>query len=199
MNILCIADIHVISEQNIQELINAINTPVDCIILLGDNPSNLIIQLKKLNKKIFGIIGNHDTLNILEYNKIENIHGKCLEFNNIIFTGISGSNKYKNINFPSLTQEESYHLASEMQKADILITHTSPYGYHEKNNDSHAGLSGILHYIKTHKPSYHFHGHQHINKISTIQHINSKTTIVGIYGATIINILTDSIQNIFTR
>lgn len=134
----------------------------DICLLLGDLSGLDIDIIKECipDEKLFGIVGNHDSIDFLEKNKIKNINGKVITCKNVKIAAIMGSNRYKEGTYGMQTQEESLELAEEMETADILISHDKAYIY-DKNDNVHDGLKGITYYIyKNHIP-LHIHGHLH--------------------------------------
>lgn len=188
-DILCIGDVHTFNSsiiENLNEVNNYYKGSLKCILLLGDINETLILRLKEIfiDTRILGVLGNHDYPYVYKENNIENINGMVINIDSVKIAGIEGSFKYKEGKFPSYTHIESLNLINEMEEADILISHTSPYGVHEKDNDVHSGLLGIREYIEKHKPKFNIHGHQHKDEISIL----NNTYIIGIYGISIIDI-----------
>lgn len=89
--------------------------------------------------------------------------------------GWGGTYKYKNKLPLAFTQKESLDFAKKLPAADILISHDISFQRKTKNK-CHAGLKGILWYIKKKKPIYHIHGHLHEKYKKT-----GKTTQIGCY------------------
>lgn len=184
MNILALADLHTFRMKILDKI--AENKNIDLIALMGDVYESYFINIKELfpGKPIVAVLGNHDYPYVFNrHDYIENIHGRVVSINGIKVAGIEGSFKYKDGNFPGMNHQESIAIAGRMEGADILISHTSPFGIHEKDNDVHSGLMGINEYLDKHKPMLHIHGHQHENLYSNY----GNTAVIGVYGAAIIN------------
>lgn len=138
------------------------STDYDICLLLGDLSGLDIDEIKQIipDDKLFGIVGNHDSIDVLEKNGIKNINGKVITCKNVRIAAIMGSNRYKEGTYGMQTQEESLELAEKMEQADILISHDKAYIY-DRNDNVHDGLKGITYYIyKNHIP-LHIHGHLH--------------------------------------
>ena len=73
------------------------------------------------------------------------------------------------------TQSESRNIGLMIPKADVLISHTSPYLGEE--NPSHTGLIGVDYYIWENHPKYVLHGHHH----SDSQCVISGTHVISLY------------------
>lgn len=162
INILFITDTHNCMTNLEDDLKKIDNSDFDICITLGDISGNDFEIIKKCipTSKIYGIVGNHDSLNSLEENGINNFNGKVIECKGIKIAGIMGSNRYKTGDYGMLSQEESIELAKNMKSADILVSHDKAYIY-DRHDNVHDGLKGITDYIyKNHIP-LHIHGHLH--------------------------------------
>lgn len=191
LNLLIITDLHTVYEEEIKKIQNYI---YDCCILLGDIRFDDLMLIKKYIKgSIYGVLGNHDSYGMLEDAGIENIHNKIITINEIKIIGFEGSSKYKKGNSPLYTQEESLKIAKTMSKADILVSHDSPY-YLYKKDPAHCGLKGITEYITKNRIPINIHGHQHINSEITLK---NKTKVIGVYRCSLINIKTQNVTHIF--
>ena len=204
MKFLIFSDLHKFNKENL----NKIKEDFDLIITLGDiYPSTLKeIILFFPEKQIFGILGNHDGIDMftsvnkrLETEKhynlyngdgIININLKEFKINNICFTGIEGCNKYKTF-IPGYTQKESLNL--DIPFSNILFSHDTGYKYMTQDDLAHKGLKGISRYIKRKKPKYHIFGHYHKNTAFTIK----KTKCFCVYGCSIFDYETGVMKNIF--
>lgn len=67
---------------------------------------------------------------------------------------------------------------SAFPAVDIFISHNSPRGMHERNEDAYAGFDGLVNYLFEHKPKYLFHGHQHREQES----LCDATKVICVYG-----------------
>lgn len=190
MKILIITDLHSWSDEEINLTKNLYDYEI--CFLLGDINSSYLEILKSIIKTpIYALNGNHDLNDTVENSGLENIHGKIINFDELIFTGFQGSFRYKNGPFCMYTQKESLDICKTIPKADIFLTHDIMYN--GKKKDSHSGLKGITKYIKKHKPRIHIHGHTHINSIDKFKN----TTSIGIYKTAIIDTDTLEIRHIY--
>ncbi len=165
INILFITDTHnclAYSDKYLNYIKSLKATDYDICLILGDVSSLDIDAIKSIipKEKLFGIAGNHDSINIMDANNITNIHGKVIECKGIKIAAMMGSNRYKQGDYGMITQDESIQIAKSMETADILVTHDKAYIW-DKNDDVHDGLKGITYYLyKNHIP-IHIHGHLH--------------------------------------
>lgn len=163
IKILAITDTHGYIPESFQ-IIKNLN--YDVCFLLGDLTQSDIDVLKPLLhlEKTYGVIGNHNYLNFLQDNDIQDIHGKVIEINGIKFTGWGGSIQYKKsieLGFDGFEGIDSHYFASQLPKADVLISHDGPR--RDTLNTSHSGITGISEYIQLNNVKFNIHGHLHQN------------------------------------
>lgn len=165
INILFITDTHnclAYTEKLIEYLKNLKPTDYDICLLLGDISGADLSTIKDIipDEKLFGIVGNHDSIDNLEINNIKNINGKVIECKGVRIAAIMGSNRYKEGNYGMITQDESLKIAEILGDSDILVSHDKPYIW-DRHDNVHDGLKGVTYYIyKNHIP-VHIHGHLH--------------------------------------
>lgn len=200
MKILIMADLHSVRYDTWQEFLTIDKNTFDVIATLGDIHGIYLRQLRDNfpDKRIFGVLGNHDEKGKFSHYDIEDIHGKAIDVNGFKIAGIEGSFKYKdNKKFPLYEQSEINDICMRIEKTDIIISHNSPMGIHDSSDDvgdlAHLGFVGLLEYIKEKSPKYCIHGHQHINK--TTNYLGTK--VIGIYGGSILDVNTGQIEQIF--
>lgn len=195
INILIISDLQGVSKDIIESIVNIDKGKFDLIVSLGDITNDYLKVLGDSfsDKPFFGILGNHDIIGQLKGMNVLDLGNKTVEYNGISFAGIEGCIRYKRSDFnPMYSQDQIKEMTSNLPKADIIISHNSPFGIHDKNYDSHVGYKGLISYINKYSPLYCIHGHQHINKVTK----HNDTHVVGVYGASILNTNTNDIENI---
>lgn len=167
------------SEEDINYLKALKSTDYDLCLVLGDISGDDFTVIKELIplKKIYGIVGNHDSINALELNNIKNINGQVIECKGIKIAAIMGSNRYKNGDYGMMTQEECSNLVQNMSSADILISHDKAYIY-DRHDNVHDGLKGITEYIYRNHIPIHIHGHLHEEYE---ENLRNGTRSMGIY------------------
>ena len=116
-----------------------------------------------------GVLGNHDDQGALERCGIYNLDRKVTVINGVSIAGIGGSHRYKNGDYPMLTQKESIDIAEHCPKADILISHDAAFHVMKRLDKAHCGLKGISEYISRNKPKLNICGHYHENILPKIQ------------------------------
>ena len=134
MDILTVADCH--GQLRERDLLKTLSgRKPDAVFFLGDNDADDIECVQEYVKKIpmFGVIGNHDYLNILEDYHIENLHRKVVNYDGFLLGGFGGTIKYKEDSSRLMfTNEESESILAGFPKVDILITHDRPCFQSEK-------------------------------------------------------------------
>lgn len=162
--ILAIADLHWDLSPNELQILQSANQTCDLCICLGDiSLDQLRIIKRNINIPIIGVLGNHDTQDLLNDADIENAHGKVVEIQGLKIAGLSGAPKYtERLHRILYTREEAENIIESMSAnpADILISHSGSYN---KNADkSHIGFRAIDNYMKKVRPAYVIHGHDHV-------------------------------------
>lgn len=165
LNILFITDTHnclAYTDKHVNYLKSINSSDYDLCIILGDLSALDIDEIKRIipDEKLYGVVGNHDSINFLEENNVKNLNGKVITCKGVKIAGIMGSNRYKEKDYGMQTHEESIELSEQMESADILISHDKAYIF-DRHDNVHDGLKGITNYIyKNHIP-LHIHGHLH--------------------------------------
>lgn len=66
---------------------------------------------------------------------------------------------------------------------DILVTHASPSGIHDKSDACHRGFKSFLWFMKTFKPRFLVHGHIHLYDLQDIRvSTYLETTVINAYS-----------------
>lgn len=159
ITILCISDLHAF---NFEELAAIGNMDYNACFLLGDIPQPALLAIKEANgnRPLYGVCGNHDNWQSLEYAGIEDIHCRAVQVGEYAFAGIGGSSRYKNGDYAMMTQPESLKVSRNCPAADILISHDCAYNLFGTGK-AHQGLWGISWYLFRKKPRMNLCGHYH--------------------------------------
>ena len=182
LKLLVISDCHTLTLEEVEKIKEI---TYDACIFLGDIEGKYLDWFLRYvpKEKAYGILGNHDTFDLLEKRNITNLHLNCIEINGVKIMGFQGAPKYKNNNiFPLYTQEESEELLKNTEKVDILVSHDGPYQLYNSNN-SHCGFIGITKYLRKNKIPLNIHGHHHINSKKKIR----KTKVICVYRCCLIS------------
>ncbi|MCP4141734.1 MAG: metallophosphoesterase [Chloroflexi bacterium] len=166
---------------------------IDLLLGCGDLPYDYLEYLLTVARiPLYYVPGNHDPVykeNISD-SRAEggiNLDQKAVRFKNFLIAGIGGSIRYRPDGVNQYTQAEMYFRVLKLLPAlllnrlrygralDILITHSPPFGIHDKDSQAHQGLKALNLLLRWAKPRYHFHGHTHFYR----QNLESSTTKHG--------------------
>ena len=176
---------------------------IDLLIGCGDLPFYYLDFLNSaLNSTIFYVRGNHDkgpqfTVQGKVYEKVDggvDLHAKTAVFNNCIMAGMEGSMRYRP-NAPFMyTEGEMRSIIGQMLPSllfnrirygrflDVLVTHSPPFGIHDKEDLPHTGFKVFLPFLRWFRPKIMLHGHIHIYKNDTVRETQYfDTTILNVY------------------
>lgn len=176
---------------------------IDLIVGCGDVPYYYLeFLISALDKRLVYVRGNHDrgtqyTSEGRELNEVTggtDVHCRCVIRENLLIAGFEGSMRYQpNAPFMYSEVEMKRLVASLMPKLlrnkirygrylDILVTHSPPYGIHDKPDVPHTGFKVFLNFLRWFRPKYMLHGHIHIYRQDT-QRITQfeDTTIINVY------------------
>ncbi len=119
--------------------------------------------------------------------------------NDLIIAGLGGSLKY-NKGEHQFSQFQMYlrvfRLVPKLlfnrifrgRWLDILVTHATPLGIHDRDDPCHRGFSSFLWFMRSFKPRYLIHGHVHLYDINADrQSIYEDTTILNSYDHIVID------------
>lgn len=162
IKLIVITDTHNTLQEDLLIDIASEHSDYDLCLLLGDHSSQDLDKILKHidKKKIYALLGNHDN-NYIDNLGLNNLNGKVIDINGVKLLGIEGSFKYKPVDFPSFTQEESVKFLKDMPRVDILVSHDGPFDDTKVNNPAHQGLFGITYYLFKNNVKYNLHGHLH--------------------------------------
>ncbi|MGB2956353.1 MAG: universal stress protein [Anaerolineales bacterium] len=175
---------------------------VDLILSCGDLPYYHIEKLFQLYEvPVLYVRGNHDPR--VEYGKSGplygprgaiDLHNRVVVLNDLIFAGFEGSLPYKEGPF-LYSQNEMWRYVLGMvprllwnkfiygRYVDVVLTHSPPFGIHDKDSNIHGGFKAFRWLIKTFQPAYFFHGHIHVyTEDETVETVEGQTKVINTYG-----------------
>ncbi|MDR1175233.1 MAG: metallophosphoesterase [Treponema sp.] len=206
MKILCISD--QIDPVVYSSAIKDRFADVDLVLSAGDLPMDYLeFIVSSLNKPLLFVFGNHNLEEYHYYGNSTDLTGwseaiepyhssgavhvgfKVRREGGLIVAGLEGSMKYN--------RGENQYTNSQMMWAilklvpvllinrifrgrflDILLTHASPLGIHDKNDPCHRGFKAFLWFMKVFKPKYLIHGHIHLYDLSAVRATTYRETLV---------------------
>ena len=122
------------------------------------------------------------------------IHGKVVTRKGLILAGLQGSMRYKAHADYMYTEAEMRRVVAQLvprllwnrqrlgRALDVLVTHSPPFGIHDRPDLPHTGFKVFLSFLRLFKPRYHLHGHVHIYRQDEITQTQfEETTIINVY------------------
>ncbi|GHU59751.1 metallophosphoesterase [Spirochaetia bacterium] len=161
-----------------------------------------------LNKPLLFVFGNHNLKEYGHYLKknpyedvfvedkeqhyssgLTHIGSKVHREEGLIIAGLGGSLRYnrgENQYTNAQMKREIWKLIPALifnrifrgRYLDILLTHASPEGIHDKEDPCHRGFKAFLWFMRTFKPKYLIHGHIHLYDLSAVRTTNYQDTMV---------------------
>jgi uncharacterized protein len=176
---------------------------VDLIIGCGDLPFYYLdFLVSALDRRLVYVRGNHDkgpqyTVEGRVLEKVpggDDIHGRVAKREGLLLAGLEGSMRYQpNAPFMYTESEMRYQVAQLLplllrnklrygRFLDILVTHSPPFGIHDKPDIPHTGFKIFSNLLQWVKPRYMLHGHIHIYRRDTVTVSKiAETTIINVY------------------
>jgi Icc-related predicted phosphoesterase len=169
-------------EQSIYDMAARSRFPqVDLILGCGDLPYYYLeYMVDTFHAPAYFVRGNHAAkMEVSDYGSRTHPHGavdlhrKVVNHQGILLAGLEGSIRYRPGDHQysqlemwmmvfSLAPKLVYNRILYGRALDILITHSPPWGVHDRTDPPHRGFKALRWLIKVFKPAYHFHGHVHL-------------------------------------
>ncbi|MDR3334329.1 MAG: metallophosphoesterase [Treponema sp.] len=204
MKILCISDQidPLVYTNSIKERFKNI----DVVLSAGDLPLDYLeFIVSSLNKPLLFVFGNHNTEEYRFFtgrrDSLEDAEGlrhgagtthigsKVRVEEGLIIAGLGGSMRYNN----GENQYTDFQMYLEILKLipgillnrlirgrfpDILLTHASPKGIHDKPDKCHWGFNAFCWFMRVFKPKYLIHGHIHLYDLADVRATRYHETLV---------------------
>ncbi len=176
---------------------------IDLIIGCGDLPFYYLDFLTSaLDAPLVFVRGNHDGIEQYAADGSVwrgvrggvDIHGKIVTHKGLILAGMQGSMRYKSRSDYMYSESEMRMVVAQMvprllwnrqrfgRALDILVTHSPPFGIHDRPDLPHTGFKVFLSFLRMFKPRYHLHGHIHIYRLDEITStVFEETQIENVY------------------
>jgi Icc-related predicted phosphoesterase len=181
---------------------------VDLVLSAGDLPMEYLeFIVSSLNKPLLFVFGNHNLQEYHYYHtnmdlsiRMDENQGfyssgatyvgfKTRREEGLIVAGLGGSMQY-NRGENQYTDFQMYWAIFKLIPAlvinrifhgrflDILLTHASPAGIHDKSDLCHRGFKAFLWFMRVFKPKYLIHGHIHLYDLSAVRATKYHDTLV---------------------
>lgn len=187
---------------------------VDFVLSCGDLPFYYIEYLSTmLGKPTYFVYGNHgrevqySSGRGDEWNRASapmgatDLHLRTHREGSLLLAGLEGSVRYNDGAGAQYTQSEMwknvYRLAPALLRnrarhgryLDVLATHASPWGIHDKDDLPHQGFTSYLAFMRWFKPRYLLHGHIHLYRQGEVTRTRyMHTDVLNVYPYRILEI-----------
>lgn len=170
---------------------------IDVILACGDlKPAYLSFLTTMVAAPLLYVHGNHDGRMLTHPPEgCDNLETKMHVIRGVRFLGFGGANSRAPKPFHYTDREVARQVTRRMQEIsfhggfDVLVTHTPAFGLGDGQDAFHTGFIAYRSLLDLYKPSYHFHGHQHLNYGSTKRVIKyGDTVIYNAYGYSVLDL-----------
>lgn len=176
---------------------------VDMIVGCGDLPFYYLdFLVSALDKPLVYVCGNHDqtpqyTADGRVLTRVEgalDLHARTARVNGVLLAGLEGSIRYRpGARLMYDEGEMRFQIAKLLpgllrnrlkygRFLDILVTHSPPFGIHDRPDPAHTGFKVFLPLLRACTPRYMLHGHIHLYRQDAIRVTQfAQTTIINVY------------------
>lgn len=183
---------------------------IELIIGCGDLPYYYLdFLLSALDVPLVYVLGNHDggPQYTSDNRKLTGVtggiylHGQVVNINGLIMAGLSGSMRYRPRAPYMYTESEMRGQIARLvpnllwnrqrhgRYLDVLVTHSPPFGIHDREDLPHTGFKVFLQFMRVFKPRYLLHGHIHLyRRDATRRTIEGKTEVINVYPYQLLDI-----------
>lgn len=170
---------------------------VDVIVSCGDlKASYLSFLTTMVAAPLLYVPGNHDGAYISAPPEgCDDLTEKMFSIKGIRFIGFGGANSRSPKPFHYTEKDLSRQIVRRLPEIcsnggfDVLVTHAPAHGLGDGKDNFHKGFRGYLALLHRFKPSYHLHGHQHLNYGGAIARQEYRgTTVINGFGYQLIDL-----------
>lgn len=180
---------------------------VDMVLSCGDIPFYYLeFIISMLNKPTYYVFGNHGREVEYQSGKGEtwqrktepqgavNLHCRTAKEGPLLLAGLEGSIRYNNaprfqytntemwLNIWKLVPKLLYNRVRYGRYLDVLVTHSPPWGIHDRDDVPHQGFPSFLRFMQIFKPRYLLHGHIHLYRHDEITRtVYHDTEVINVY------------------
>ena len=154
---------------------------VDLVLSAGDLPMDYLDFIAStLGKPLLFVLGNQHTKASPDHNTGIHVDVKIHREKELIIAGLGGSMRF-NQGENQFTDFQMYFRILTLLPAlffnrifrgrflDILLTHASPLGIHDKEDPNYRGFKSFLWFMRVFKPRYLVHGHKHLYNLGEVR------------------------------
>ncbi len=183
---------------------------VELLIGCGDLPYYYLdFLVSALDVPLVYVLGNHDggpqyTSDNRQLTGVSggtNIHGQVVTRSGLLIAGLSGSMRYRpraphmyseaemRTQIARLIPQLLWNRQRHGRYLDILVTHSPPFGIHDRPDLPHTGFKVFLQLLRVFKPRYHLHGHVHLYRRDEIRRTQAGATeVINVYPYKLLDI-----------
>jgi Icc-related predicted phosphoesterase len=180
------------------------------IIGCGDLPFYYLDFLTSaLDVPIAYVLGNHDggpqyTSDNRKLTGVDGgtyLHGQVVQVQNLILAGLDGSMRYRprapymysetemRGQIARLVPQLLWNRQRYGRYLDVLVTHSPPFGIHDRDDLPHTGFKVFLQLLRVFKPRFHLHGHIHLyRRQKDYQTRFGETEVINVYPYRVLEI-----------
>jgi Icc-related predicted phosphoesterase len=181
---------------------------IDLLIGCGDLPFYYLdFLISALDVPLVYVLGNHDhgpqyTADgrvLTDVRGGRNVHARSVNVEELLIAGLEGSMRYRPQASLMYSETEMRQQVTRLvprlllnkqrygRYLDIFVTHSPPFGIHDRSDIAHTGFKIFNTFIKLFKPRYLLHGHIHVYRrdVPRVTQIED-TTIINVYPYRII-------------
>lgn len=183
---------------------------IDLIIGCGDVPFYYLeFLISALDVPLLYVRGNHDTSpqyttggrTLTSVQGGIDLHAQVVTVNGLTFAGLEGSMRYRP-NAPLMYNEpemrwQALRILPRLlwrrirygRALDIMVTHSPPYGIHDRPDLAHTGFRVFRDIIRFFKPRFFLHGHIHVYRhdVPRVTQVG-ETTVINVYPYRILDL-----------
>lgn len=151
----------------------------DVLLSCGDVADQVIIEAAGAYgcARIFAVKGNHDPA-VPFPAPITDLHARTEPHDGVRFGGLNGCWRYKPKGYFLYEQSEAAELLAALPAVDVFLSHNSPRGIHDREDEVHIGFDALNTYLARARPKALVHGHQHVDRETRA----GQTKVIGVYG-----------------
>lgn len=176
---------------------------IDLILGCGDLPYYYLdFLVSALDVPLFYVHGNHDDNpqyvsgrgQMTGVQGGRDLHALTAKYQDLLLAGLGGSMRYRSGAQYMYTENEMRTQVARLvprllwnrrrygRYLDVLITHSPPFGIHDREDRAHTGFKVFLNLMRIFKPRFLLHGHIHIYRHNTPRRTDyNETSIINVY------------------
>jgi Icc-related predicted phosphoesterase len=183
---------------------------VEMIVGCGDLPFYYLeFLVSSFDVPLAYVLGNHDrgpqyTVDNRKLTSVDGgiyLHGQVENVKGLLMAGLDGSMRYRPRAPYMYSEAEMRGQIARLipgllwnrrrygRYLDVLVTHSPPFGIHDRDDLPHTGFKVFLQFMRVFKPRYLLHGHIHLYRRDAVRRTTvGETEVVNVYPYQILDI-----------